>query len=43
MKTIKVSSVVYEMLQSLSKKARLKPEVYVDKLLQNVYNGKAPP
>jgi len=40
MKTLKLSSVHYEMLVELSKKNRMKPDDYVEMLLQEKYNQK---
>ena len=37
MKTIKVSAVVYEMLQELSKKKRMKPDLFAEMLIQEEY------
>jgi len=37
MKTIKVSAVVYEMLQELSKNKKLKPILLIDKLVEQEY------
>ena len=37
MKQIKVSPVVYEMLQELSKKKRMKPDLIIEKLIQEDY------
>ena len=37
MKQIKVSSVVYEMLQELSKKKRLRTELLFEKLIKEEY------
>lgn len=40
MKTLKLSSVHYEMLVELSKKNRMKPDDYVEMLVQEKYNKK---
>ena len=40
MKMVKLSSVHYEMLVELSKKDRMKPDDYVEVLLQEKYNKK---
>ena len=40
MKMVKLSSVHYEMLVELSKKSRMKPDDYVEMLLQEKYNKK---
>ena len=40
MKMVKLSSVHYEMLVELSKKNRMKPDDYVEMLLQEKYNKK---
>ena len=40
MKMVKLSSVHYEMLVELSKKGRMKPDDYVEVLLQEKYNKK---
>jgi len=37
MKTIKVSAVIYEMLQELSKKKKVKPDLLVEILTREVY------
>ena len=37
MKQIKVSPVVYEMLQELSKKKRMKPDLFAEMLIQEEY------
>jgi len=37
MKTIKVGPVVYEMLQALSKKKKIKPEFLMDKIIKEAY------
>jgi hypothetical protein len=37
-KAIKISSLIYEMLVTASKTARLKPEEYAEKLIENAYN-----
>ena len=37
MKQIKVSPVVYEMLQELSKKKRMKPDLFTEMLIQEEY------
>ena len=37
MKQIKVSPVVYEMLQELSKKKRMKPDQFAEILIQEEY------
>ena len=38
MKIIKVSAVVYEMLFELSKKKRVKPDLYAELLIAQEYN-----
>ena len=40
MKMVKLSSVHYEMLVELFKKSRMKPDDYVEMLLQEKYNKK---
>ena len=40
MKMVKLSSVYYEMLVELSKKNRMKPDDYIEVLLQEKYNKK---
>ena len=40
MKQIKVSPVVYEMLQELSKKKRVKPDFVIESLVKEEYNQK---
>ena len=40
MKMVKLSSVHYEMLVELSKKNRMKPDDYIEVLLQEKYNKK---
>ena len=40
MKMVKLSSVHYEMLVELSKKNRMKPDEYIEVLLQEKYNKK---
>ncbi len=40
MKTLKLSSVHYQMLVELSKKNRMKPDNYVEMLVQEKYNKK---
>ena len=40
MKMVKLSSVHYEMLVELSKKNRMKPDDYVEMLVQEKYNKK---
>ena len=40
MKQIKVSPVVYEMLQELSKKKRVKPDIVIESLVKEEYNHK---
>ena len=40
MKSVKVSSVHYEMLLELSKKNRMKPDKFIEQLIQITYNGK---
>ena len=37
MKQIKVSSVVHRMLQELSKKKRMKPDLFAEMLIQEEY------
>lgn len=39
MKTVKVSSVVFEMLLELSKKRRLKSDLLLDKLIREEYKN----
>jgi len=39
-KTIKISSLVYEMLLDISKKNRTKPEPFIEKMIQDTYNKK---
>lgn len=38
MKTVKVSTVVYEMLQELSKKKRVKPDFLAEMMIKEQYN-----
>ena len=40
MKMVKLSSVHYEILVELSKKNRMKPDEYIEVLLQEKYNQK---
>ena len=40
MKMVKLSSVHYEMLVELSKKNRMKPDDYIEVLLEEKYNKK---
>ena len=40
MKMVKLSSVHYEMLVELSKKNRMKPDEYIEMLIQEKYNKK---
>jgi len=40
MKMVKLSSVHYEMLVELSKKSKMKPDDYIEVLLQEKYNQK---
>ena len=40
MKMVKLSSVHYEMLVELSKKNKMKPDEYIEMLLQEKYNQK---
>jgi len=40
MKTIRINSVVYEMLLVVSKKRRLKPEECIEVLVQQAYGAK---
>ena len=40
MEMVKLSSVHYEMLVELSKKDRMKPDDYIEVLLQEKYNQK---
>ena len=40
MKMVKLSSVHYEMLVELSKKNRMKPDEYIEVLIQEKYNKK---
>ena len=37
---IRVSAIAYEMLVELAKKARKKPEQYIENLIQKQYKGK---
>jgi hypothetical protein len=37
MKTIRLTAVLFEMLQELSKKDRMKPEQYLDKVIKGLY------
>ena len=37
MKQIKVSPVVYEMLQAVSKKKKIKPDLLIDKIIKVAY------
>lgn len=39
-KPIKISAVAYEMLAELARKAKTKPDQYVDNLIQIKYKGK---
>jgi predicted CopG family antitoxin len=39
MKTIQVSTVVYEMLQELSKKARQQPKAYYEQVVRDLYSS----
>ena len=41
MKMVKLSSVHYEILVELSKKNRMKPDEYIEVLLQEKYNQKS--
>ncbi len=41
MKNIKVSTVVYEMLQELSKRKRVKPETLAESLIKEEYKKNA--
>ena len=38
MKIIKISAVVYEMLQELSKSKRVKPDLVIEYLIKGEYN-----
>jgi len=40
MKTIKVSAVIYEMLQESSRKRKIKPEVLIELLIKEEYARK---
>ena len=37
MKNIRLTAVLFEMLQELSKKNRMKPEQYLDKVIKALY------
>tara|TARA_X000000950_G_C13752080_1_gene593080 strand:- start:438 stop:560 length:123 start_codon:yes stop_codon:yes gene_type:complete len=40
MKTLQISKVHYEMLVALAKKARMKPEAYIEENIQMNFNKK---
>jgi predicted CopG family antitoxin len=40
MKTIKLSSLAYEMLMELSKRDRKKPDDFVEQLIKSLYQNK---
>jgi len=40
MKTIKISSVHFEMLVQVAKRQRLKPEAFLEELIKNAFNTK---
>jgi len=40
MKTVKLSAIAYEMLLTLSKKARKRPEDFLEETIQALYQGK---
>lgn len=40
MKTVKLSSLAYEMLMELSKKSKKKPDDYVEQMIKSLYQDK---
>ena len=40
MKNIKLTDLVYEMLLDIAKKNRMKPEPFIEKIIQDTYNKK---